>query len=166
MKVAIALVSETVLDLVAFQPSALSVTNRNHVEVIDRTPGFSPLHDQIRILDDFSGNEANLSHAITSVGLMFAGWEHDIAEIIEYTRGMPHLDTRYCERGVRCTIAVGNLDQWSRAVLKGCQAHKLSTARSTFNVVYKLFDQKGLSCMFEGYRIKNDDNNTFLLEKK
>ena len=166
MKVAIALVSETVLDLGAFQPSAFALTNRNHVEEVDRNPGFSPLHDRVRILDDFAGNDANLSHAIMFVGIMFAGYEHDIAEVIEYTRGMPHLDTIYCERGVRCSIATGSLDQWSRAIVKGCQSHKLSTARYAFNVLYKLFDQRGLTCMFDGYRKKEDDNGTFLLEKK
>lgn len=166
MKVAIALVSESVLDLAAFQPSAFAVTNKNHVEQVDRRPGFSPIHDQIRILNDFAGNDANLSYAITYVGVMFAGYEHDIAEVIEYTRGMPHLDTTYCERGARCSIATGNLDQWARAVVKGCQAHKLSTARFAFNVLYKLFDQRGLSCIFDGYRVREDDNETFSLEKK
>jgi len=166
MKVCIALVSETVLDLSAFQPSAFAATNKNHVAGVDRQPGFSPIHDQIRILDDFAGNNANLSHAITFVGIMFGGWEHDISEVIEYTRGMPHLDTIYCERGTRCSIATGSLDQWAKAIVKGCQAHKLSTARYTFNVLYKLFDQRGLAFLFEGYKVRQEDNGTFLLEKK
>jgi hypothetical protein len=166
VKIGVALVSESTLDLGAFQPAAYGITGQNHVSDVDLNPGFSQLQDHVSILDHFSGNDAGLSQAITFVGFMFAGFEHDIAEIVEYTRGMPHLDTRLCERTIRCTIAVGSLDQWVLATVKGCRSHKMSTARYAFNTVYKLLDQKGFANLFKGFTIKNDDNNTFLLEHK
>lgn len=166
MRIAIAFVMEPNLDLASFANAAENVTGQNCIAEIDRNPGFSPLHDQVRILDNFAGNDAKISYAICNVGFMFAGYDHDIAEVIEYTRGMPHLDTDYCQRGIRCTIAVGSLDQWARATIMGCRAHKLSTARYTFNAIYKMLDQKGLSDLFDGYRVRHDDNNTFLLERK
>lgn len=164
MKVGIALVMETRLDRGAFHQSASAVTGINHATEVDRKPGFSTLHDDVRVLDHFADSDAKLSHAVCHLGIIFVGYEHDIAEIIAYTRGMPHLDTNRVERGVRCTLCVGNLDQWQKAIVVGCGAHKLSTARSTFNQLYKLFDQKGFN-MCEDYRMK-PDGDTFLLEKK
>lgn len=166
MKVGVEIVMETRIDRGAFYQSASQVTGQNHVTHVDVNPGLSVLEDDVRILESFANNDAKIAYAVCYVGILFAGYEHDIAEIVEYTRGMAHLDTSRVERGIRCTICVGSLDQWQRATLMGCRSHRLSTARHAFNQVYRMFDDRGLGDLFADYKVQADNNQTFLLERR
>lgn len=149
MQVAVALVSESRLDLGAFLPSTENVTGKNHARATDARHTVSQLEADVSILDDFSGNRAKLPLAVTYVGFLFAGLAHDIQEVIEYSRGMAHLHTEYVDPHIRCVLIVGSLDQWHKSIVESCKAHQLSTARSVFNKVYLLLGQKGLSRLFD-----------------
>ena len=162
--IAVALVSESRIDFGAFMQSAQSVTGMNHVVDADAHPGPTQLATDLKVLRDFASKEVDLAMAITYVGFLVAGMPHDLSEIIEYTRGMPHLSTGKSLRAdVGCIMIVGNLDQWKKAVIEGCRAHPLSTARAAFNQVYMQLCQKGLSDMFNNMRTQDKPDGTFLL---
>lgn len=160
----LALVAETILDRGTFMPSAQEVTGHNHVSNVDKQPGVSRLHEDLRIMNEFAGY-GDLEYAITFVTFMVAGFSEDIEEFICYTRGMPHFDTNRIERrGVRCILIAGNLDQWAAATVSGCRAPDLSPVRLAFNEVYRALIQKGMSHLFEDYRTVEQGRGTFLLE--
>ena len=165
--VGVALVSMTQLDLGAFMPAAQSVTGQNHVQASDRNPGPSRLHDDLAVLRDFAGKDVDLSTGVVHLGFLVAGMGHDLEEIIEYTRGMVHLSTgKSLRQDIRCVLITGSLDQWQRAVLDGCKAHQLSTARQCFNQIYTIMRGLGLSRMFDDMFVKESNDGTFLLLEK
>jgi hypothetical protein len=164
----VALIAETVLNRAVFMPSAKEVTGENHVTGVDQRPGISNLVDDLEIFRDFIGDSmSTLEEAVTYVTFMVAGFSEDVEEFIAYTRGMPHFDTtRIQQRGVRCVVVSGNLDQWAVATIQGCRAPEISPIRTAFNRVYTLLCQKGLQRLFEDYRTVDKGRGTFLLEKK
>lgn len=166
MRMAVAMVSESRLDLGALVSVATQTTHHNPATATDAKRTASQLAADVSIIDDFADNNAKLSLAVTYVGFMFAGFAHDIEEVIEYTRGLPHVHTGRCERHVRVVMIVGSLDDWDKVVVEGCKAHPLSTAREAFNQVYHILCQKGFRGMFEGLVQKPQKDNTFLLEHK
>jgi len=162
--IGVALVSKTQLDLGAFMPSAQSVTGQNHVQASDRNPGPSRLHDDLVVLRDFAGKDVDLSTAVMSLGFLVAGMAHDIDEIVEYTRGMAHLSSnKVIQHEFRCVLIHGSLDQWRIAVVEGCKAHQLSTARHCFNQIHTLMLSSGLHQLFEGLHSRPSSDGTFLL---
>jgi len=165
--IGVALVSETKLDLGALMPAAQSVTGQNHVQASDRCPGPSRLHDDLMVLRDFAGKDVDLSTAVMSLGFLIAGLRHDIDEIVEYTRGMAHMSSsKVLQHEIRCVMISGNLDQWKTAVIEGCRAHQLSTARHCFNQIYSLMLLRGLHSLFEGWTSRENSDGTFLLLEK
>lgn len=165
--IAVALVSETVINRAVFMPAAKEMTGENHVSVADKRPGLSNLVDDMTILEHFADTGMNMASAITYIGFLVGGFDEDIDEFIAYTRGMPHLHTtRIIQRGVRCCIITGSIDQWRTATVHGCNAHALSPVRTAFNEIYKILTQKGLGRIFDDYKPVNSTNGTFLLERK
>ena len=164
----VALVAETVINRGVFMPSAREVTGENHVTGVDQSPGLSRLVDDLEIYRDFHGDAlSTLEEAVTHVSFLVAGFSEDIEEFIAYTRGMPHFDTtKINQRGVRCVVVSGNLDQWAVATIQGCRAPEISPVRTGFNRIYTLLVQKGLSRLFDDYRTVDKGRGNFLLEKK
>lgn len=166
MNVAVELVSESRLNIPRFAGVSKSITQQNHISGVDKKPKGSQFANDLAILQDFAGNEVDLSSSVCHLGFLFAGWPHDISEIIEYTRGLPHMDTSFVPDQGRCCIISGSLYQWRNIVNEGCSAHKLSTAREAFNKVYQIICQLGLKNMFSDMKIVPYKDKTFLLEKK
>lgn len=164
----VALIGESVINRAVFMPSAQEITGQNHVTHVDQRPGLSRLVDDLEIVRHFCGDPLNtLEHSITYLTFMVAGFSEDMEEFIAYTRGMPHIDTyRIEQRGVRCVLITGNLDQWRTATVSGCGAPEVSPIRTAFNRVYTILVQKGLNKLFEDYKTVDRGRGTFLLEHK
>jgi len=162
--IAIRLVSYSVLDRGAFMPEAQHITGMNHVTEVDRRPGVSRLVDDIKIINDFTNSEVDLSTAITYVGFLAAGFDEDIDQFIAFARGMPHAPTsRIDRRGVRAVLVSGSLDQWRIATVDGCGD---SVVRQAYNEVYRQLTQMGLGWLFTGFKTVDLRDGQFLLEKK
>jgi hypothetical protein len=157
-------ISETRLDRAAFLPVAKQVTGHNHVSAADRKPASCPLGDELTIMRDFAAKDVDMAPTVIYVGFLFAGFAHDIQEVIEYTRGMTHLYTSLTTNPMLASAVVtGNLSQWRFATIDGCKAHPMSTARAAYNKVYNEFRKRGLYDVFEGFRVHDQPDGTFLL---
>ena len=157
-------ISETRLDRAAFMPVAQQVTGQNHVSAADRKPASCPLGDELTIMRDFASKDVDMAPTVIYVGFLFAGFAHDIKEVIEYTRGMTHLYTGLNTNPMlSAAVVIGNLSQWRLATIDGCKAHPMSTARAAYNKVYQEFRGRGLYEVFEGYKVADQQDGTFLL---
>ena len=163
--IGVALVSETTLDLGPFMESSRGITGLNHVQVSDDKPGLSRLVDDLNVLRDFAGKKVDLAPAVMYAGFLVAGMSHDMREIIEFTRGMAHLQTsRSLRPEIECVLISGSLYQWSEAVVIGSRngpAH--SGTRNCFNQIYTILIQKGLGDLFDGLQTHDKGDGTFLL---
>ena len=166
MAIMVVPVSESRVDIPNFSRASKFVTHENHVAAADQSNARTPIAKDLVMLNDFAGNEGQLSHSITHMAFLFAGWPHDIQEIVEWTRGLPHMDSYTVPGDGRATIVSGSLSQWRNIVVDGCSAHPLSTAREAFNNVYNILRQKGLGHLFDGMQTRQQPDNTFLLEYK
>lgn len=165
--IAVAIISETVLDRGSFMPAARQMTGHNHVCGVDKKPGLSQLADDMTIIQDFAHTDINLTTSITYIGLLVGGFDEDIDEFVAYTRGMPHVpSTQIEQRGVRAIVISGSLDQWRLATIEGCTADPKSPVRGAFNQIHVLLSQRGLGSLFEGLRPVYATNGTFLLEQR
>lgn len=165
--IAVALVSEMVINRAVFMPAAREMTGENHVTVVDMNPCLTHLVEDMTILEHFADTNMGMSTAVTYLGFLVGGFDEDIDEFIAYTRGMPHLHTnRIVQRGVRSCVVTGSIDQWRTATILGCNAPAMSPVRAAFNDIYKIMIQKGLSKVFEGYRTVDSSHGTFLLERR
>ena len=163
--IAVALVSETTIDLSAFMPSAQLVTGQNHISESDAHPGPSQIATNLKIIRDFAGRQTDMSLLSISLGFLVAGMRHDILEIIEYCSDLTYVRTQLSLRAeFECVLITGNLAQWREAVTEGCRAHPMSTAREAFNQVFMILNQKGLGELFANKRTHDSNDGTFLLQ--
>lgn len=163
--IAVALVSETRLDRGAFMPSAHCVTGLNHITESDANPGVSLLASDLKVLRDFAGRQLDVSQLALHVGFLVAGARHDLMEIIEYCSDLTYIRTTLSLRSeIECVLITGSLAHWRDAVVEGCKAHHMSTARAAFNQVYIQLNQKGLGDLFADKRTTEKQDGTFLLE--
>lgn len=163
---ACAIISESCLDRGALYQAMQNVNGNNYTRSVDASPGKSRLEDDASILSNFAGRGGAPVHAMVNIGIMFAGVMHEIAEIVEYTRGMPHIDCGEVPSMARVTMCNGTVDQWSVAIGKACEADKLSVARTTFTQVYKLLCMKGFGEQLGSYQTRETTGGILLLEKK
>ncbi len=165
MQVAVVWATESRLDLGSFLRAAESVTGKNHARATDAKRLASTLAADVAMLDDFAGNQSRLSLAVTYVGFLFAGLNHDVQQVIEHTRGMPHLHTEYVDPQVAAVVIVGSLDEWHKSIVEGCKPNS-SAPRAVFNNVYHQLRQRGFGYMFDGTKTRDQNDGTFLIESK
>lgn len=163
--IGVSLVSYTQLDLGPFMEASMSITGQNHVQMSDNKPGLSRLADDLNVLRDFSGKKVDLAPSVMYAGFLIAGMSYDVREIVEFTRGMTHLQTaKSLRHEIECLLICGSLYQWSESVLLGTNnGPSHSGVRKCFNQVYTILVQKGLGDLFDGFRTHEKGDGTFLL---
>jgi hypothetical protein len=144
--------------------AAKGVTGRNHVAATDRKPGKCQLADDMEILRDFACKNIDVVPSVVQVGFIFAGFAHDLREVIEYSCGMPHVYTAALDNPMLgCCVVSGSLWQWRAAGIIGCHEDATPAAREAYNKVYQEFRKRGLYEVFDGFKTHDNRDGTFLL---
>jgi len=101
-----------------------------------------------------------------SVGFLIAADKCDMTEIIEALHGMDTIITETMQRGVQAAIVSGTLAQWQRAVKLAChpQASVSCNTRYVFNMVFQILGDCGLRDIFDGVKVTEQPDHTFLLK--
>jgi len=97
------------------------------------------------------------------VGFLIASDERDMVDILEAARGIESVVTESLQRGVQAAILCGTLAQWQRAITLACQTNTALTVRQAYNSMYRLLLEEGLRGMFDGVRMADQPDSTFLL---
>lgn len=150
MSLATALVIEPTIDLQVFVPACEHLTSTNPVRPVDANPGQSRLHDQSRILDNFT--ESGLTPVLLHVGFLVAGPTYQVNEFLELTGGLPHIAARGVRPDARAIIVVGSLLDWKAAIIHGCGASDSYLCNTFFNLLDTL-KKRGFGDLFDEYKV-------------
>lgn len=100
-----------------------------------------------------------------SFSILIAADERDLIDIAEASPGIAMTVAETTHRGVMLAIMTGTLAQWRDAVKTGSNPAAQFNARSCFNDIMRLFDERGLS-VWKDMVVKPLQDSTFLLEDK
>jgi hypothetical protein len=174
MRPGVALITKTNLDLNTLLPLCREMLGYSPASAADGvTVPLPELVHQLACVAAFKDRDAppTVRYArsylgLFSVGFLIASDERDMTEIIEALHGMDAVITETMQRGVQATIASGTLAQWQRAVKLAChpQAPVSCNTRHVFNMVYQILGDRGLRDMFDGVKVTEQPDHTFLLE--
>ncbi len=175
MNPGVLLAISTSMDLVHFLPAARKVLGYSPAKAADSVA--VPLQDtahQLACLAAFKDEHASTSLRASpyclklfQMGFFIVADERDMLEILEVV-AMPFVITESLARGVDAAIISGSLAQWRDAVKMAChpRTQLARGARHAFNSIYKLLCDQGLKEMFNGLKVLEQSDHTFLLEDK
>lgn len=167
----VALIIKPELDLNLFLPLARKLLDYSPAKEADGSavPLLALAH-QLACIAAFKNKKApaTVRHArpylgLFAVGFIVASDERDMVLILEATRGMECVVTETTQRGVQAAIISGTLAQWQRAIKLACQTSVVLPVRQVFNAMYKQLAEQGLRSIFDGLRISDQPDQTFLL---
>lgn len=168
MSIAVALVIEPRLDLSVFTRAAESLTGENCVREVDCSPGRSPLHDFVRVLENFTevGHAAQLAH----VGFLVAGPVYQMNQFLELSGRLVHIGARNVAPDARGVLLLGSLEEWKSAVVWACSMKKTESCepavRKAYNDVLRVLTQRGFGYLFKEYTTLDNNDGTQILRLK
>jgi len=173
MRPGVALITKTCLDLNTLLPLARKMLGYSPAKAADgATVPLPELVHQLACVAAFKDQKAppTIKHATPylgffSVGFLVAANERDMVEIIEAVHGMEVAVTETVQTGVQSAILSGTLVQWQRAIKLACHPQALLSCnvRHVFNSTYRALVDIGLRDMFDGVKISEQSDHTFLL---
>jgi len=174
MRPGVALVAKTDLDLTTLLPLCREMLGYSPASAADGvTVPLPELAHQLACIAAFKNRNAppTVRYAraylgLFSVSFLIAADERDMTEIVEALHGMDAVIVETMQRGVQIAIASGTLTQWQRAVKLAChpQASVSCNTRHVFNMVFQILGDHGLRDIFDGVKVTEQSDHTFLLE--
>ena len=93
---------------------------------------------------------------------MIITWPDEMASVLAYTRGMPHLYHDGVQRCL-CALVMGSIDQWTDVCRRACVKESDQVVRFVFNKVYRDM-QSRLPIQFTDLRRTDNEDGTFMIE--
>jgi hypothetical protein len=168
----VALILKTSLDLGCFLPLSREVLGYSPAKAADAmTVPLSDIPHQLACMSAFKDEKAPTSvrWAEPHLGMFVVGFlvvadEWTMLDILAWAAGMEVAITETKQRGIQAAIITGTLVQWQRTVRLACRNNNQQPeVRCVFNAVYRKLVDEGLRDMFDGLRLSEQSDQTFLL---
>jgi hypothetical protein len=171
MNPGVALILKPELDLNLLLPLARKLLGYSLAKEADSsTIPLEPMAHQLACMAAFKDEKApaTVRYARPYLGFLVVGFivavdERDMVLILEAAHGMECVVTETTQRGAQAAIISGTLAQWQRAIKLACQISSDLPVRQVFNAMYKQLAEQGLRSIFDGLRVSDQPDQTFLL---
>ena len=176
MKAAVVLILKSDLDLNTLLPLSRRMLGYSPAKTADGSAVQLPeLVHAVACLSAFRDEDApaTVSLAATVLGLISVGFlvaadERDMVNVLDAASGMETVVTNTVERGIQAAIISGTLVQWQRSIKLTCspQASITSNVRHVYNLMYRQLVKIGFRELFDGVKVSEQSDHTFLLEDR
>lgn len=169
----VALILKSGLDLNNFLPLARKLLGYSPAKAADGTTvPLTEIVHQLSCLSAFKDQKAppTVSYALPILGMFSIGFlvaidERGMTKVLETAKGMEAVVTETLQTGLQAAVITGTLIQWKRAIKLACnpRSNLSSQVRYVFNTMYRQLVEQGLRDMFDGAKISEQPDSTFLL---
>jgi hypothetical protein len=170
MRPGVALISKTSLDLGTLLPLSREVLGYSPAKAADAA-SLSDIPHQLACLSAFKDEKAPTSvrWAEPHLGMFVVGFlvvadEWTMLDTLAWTAGMGVALTETKQRGIQAAVITGTLAQWQHTVRLACRNdNQQPEVRYVFNAIYRKLVDEGLRDIFDGLRLSEQPDQTFLL---